>query len=148
MIRPLFFRYMLVVVLVALAGCALGKKEWPAAQKSEDAFNLELTLADRQARCLMVNVAVSGAIERLYSASIQYEVVGDGEGEGCIGCPFIPRDAVHFTRHEKGFYLQGNKLKLSFCGFDPEKEYRFRIAGKSELSTAPLVYTDIFIATP
>lgn len=87
MIRPLFFRYMLVVVLVALAGCALGKKEWPAAQKSEDAFNLELTLADRQARCLMVNVAVSGAIERLYSASIQYEVVGDGEGEGCIGCP-------------------------------------------------------------
>lgn len=33
MIRPLFFRYMLVVVLVALAGCALGKKEWPAAQK-------------------------------------------------------------------------------------------------------------------
>lgn len=139
---------LLLLLQFALFGCALGKKEWPAAQESDDSFTMELMVGDRQDNCLLLEVAVNGAVNRLYRASIQYEIVGDIEGSGCEGCPFVPRDAVHFTRNQKDFVLNGHTLTLSLCNLDPGKEYRFRVAGKSELPTSPLVYTDVYVTTP
>ncbi|WP_041720121.1 hypothetical protein [Pseudodesulfovibrio piezophilus] len=130
-----------------LFGCALGKKEWPVAQKSEDLFKLTLISGARRDNCLLLQVAVSGASQRLYRASIQYDTVG-GELGTCEGCPFIPRDVVNFTRDQDGFDMEGETLSLSMCSLDPKIEYRFRVAGKSELPTSPLVYTDIFTTTP
>jgi len=126
----------------------MGKKEWPEPQESQDSFSLELLVGDKQDNCLLLEIAITGAVERLYRASIQYEFVGDVEGAGCDGCPFVPRDAVHFTRNQKGFALNGNNLTLSLCGLDSGKNYRFRVAGKSELPTSPLVYTDVYVTTP
>jgi len=138
---------LLLLAQFAFFGCALGKKEWPAAQDSEDTFALELMAADVQKDCLLIEVGVTGAVNRLYRATIQYENVG-GEGGGCIGCPFVPRDAKHFTRNQKEFVLSDNKLSLSLCGLDPAMEYRFRVVGKSALATNPLVYTDVYVTTP
>ena len=139
---------LLLLAQFVLFGCTLGKKEWPSAQQSEDTFSLELIKGERTDNCLLLEVAVSGAVERLYRASIQYEIVGGGEGGGCEGCPFVPRDAVHFTRNQREFALQGNNLTLSLCTFEPGTQYRFRVAGKSELPTSPLVYTDVYVTTP
>lgn len=147
-------RQMIIIITLllfaqsALWGCALGKKEWPSAQESEDSFSLELIQGVRQDNCLLLEVAVKGAAHRLWRASIQLETVGGDDSEGCIGCPFVPRDAVHFTRNQKGFVLEGNNLKLSICNLEQGKEYRFRVAGKSELSISPIVYTDVFVAEP
>lgn len=139
---------LLLLAQFALSGCALGKKEWPAAQKSEDSFTLELIKGERKDNCLLLEVAVSGAANRLYRASIQYEILGGSDGEGCDGCPFVPRDAVHFTRNQNDFALNGNNLTLSLCTLETGKEYRFRVAGKSELPTSPIVYTDVFVTIP
>ncbi|MGL1862354.1 MAG: fibronectin type III domain-containing protein [Pseudodesulfovibrio sp.] len=138
---------LLLFAQFALFGCALGKKEWPSAQESQDSFDLELIIGERNENCLVLEIAVAGAVDRLYRASIQYEIVG-GDSGGCDGCPFVPRDAVHFTRNQKEFLMNGNNLTLSLCDLEPGTEYRFRVAGKSELPTTPLVYTDVFVTTP
>ncbi len=137
----------LLLITLLTFGCALGKKEWPNPQASEDAFALELVVAERQEDCLLLEIVVTGAVERLYRASIEYEVVGDGDGDGCEGCPFVPRFAKHIARDHSEFNLKANHLKLSLCGLDPQKTYRFRVTGKSELPTNPLVRTDVFITT-
>lgn len=137
---------LLIPIQFILFGCALGKKEWPSAQKSEDAFKLELIIGDRQENCLLLELEVLGAVDRLHRASIQYEKVG--ENDGCIGCPFVPREAVHFTRNSNDFRLNNNMLSLSLCSLDPNSEYRFRVVGKSELPNSPLVYTDVYVTTP
>lgn len=145
---PLKNLYLAILCLTLLSGCALGKKEWPSAQESEDSFSLLLIEGIRQENCLMLEIAVNGASHRLWRASVQYEIVGGEDGEGCTGCPFVPRDAVHFTRDNKGFVLEGRNLKLSICSLDPTKEYRFRVAGKSELPSSPIEYTDVYVASP
>lgn len=137
----------LAALLSVVAGCALGKKEWPAARSGDDNFAMELMVGERKDNCLLLEVAVTGAVDRLYRASIQYERVG-GEGGGCDGCPFVPRDAKHVTRDQSEFVMNGNALSLSMCTLEPGVEYRFRVVGKSELPTSPLVYTDVFVTTP
>lgn len=139
---------LLLFGLAVMSGCALGRKEWPTAQASEDTFTLSLMEGVRQDNCLVLQVAVKGAAQRLWRASVLYEAVGSGEGQGCSGCPFVPREAVHFTRDQKGFGMQGSILKLSICGLEPGTEYRFRVSGKSELPTMPLQYTDVYVAAP
>ena len=52
---------LLLFIQAALLGCALGKKEWPSAQKSEDSFSLELIEGVRQDNCLLLEIAVKGA---------------------------------------------------------------------------------------
>jgi len=136
-----------LVLAFALVGCALGKKEWPQAQASEDMFTLQVLAAKRTDTCLLLTLQVDGAVNRLYRASIQYEAVGGGDGQGCDGCPFVPRDAEHFTRDQAAFDLKGNILKLSLCTLEPGTQYRFRVAGKSELAATPLTYTDVFVTT-
>ncbi|WP_242012253.1 hypothetical protein [Pseudodesulfovibrio cashew] len=144
--RIRYFVFSLLALLL-VSGCALGKKEWPAARESDDAFELEVIAAQRKDQCLTLQVGVRGAVNRLYRVSIQLERVG-GEGGGCPGCPFVPREAVHITRDQQEFSLKGNFLDLSLCTLEPGVPYRFRVAGKSELPTAPLVYTDVFVADP
>lgn len=139
--------FALTAFLFVVAGCALGKKEWPEARSSDDTFSLELMVGERKDNCLLLEVGVTGAVDRLYRASIQYERVG-GEGGGCEGCPFVPRDAKHVTRDQSEFVMNGNTLTLSMCTLESDVEYRFRVVGKSELPTSPLVYTDVFVTTP
>ncbi|NDV19137.1 hypothetical protein GO013_06860 [Pseudodesulfovibrio sp. JC047] len=147
--RTIFVRTLVLVsVLTIVSGCALGRKEWPASVNSEDAFGLKLMDGVRQDECLLLQIAVTGATHRLWRASVQYEAVGTAPGQGCEGCPFVPRNAVHFTRDQDGFNLKGQTLQLSICGLEPGIEYRFRVAGKSELSVMPIEYTDVFQAVP
>lgn len=136
-----------LTLLVLLAGCTMGKKNWPEVIASEDAFTLEILTAERKDNCLLLQLGVSGAVNRLYRASIQYEQVGGDDG-GCIDCPFVPREALHVTRNQKEFILNGNTLELSLCSLSPGTEYRFRVAGKSELPTTPLVFTDVYVTGP
>lgn len=143
----LSFTLSFLMIALLASGCALGKKEWPNPQQSEDAFTLEVLAAERTEDCLLLKLAVSGAVERLYRASIEYEVVGDEEGEGCQGCPFVPRGAKHIARSSSEFDLKGHTLTINLCGLNPQKIYRFRVAGKSELPENPLVYTDIYVTT-
>lgn len=145
--RSISLIFIMIIATSALFGCALGKKEWPKAKESEDAFSLELVKADRQEQCLVLEVAIKGAVDRLYRASIQYEAVGGEDGEGCIGCPFVPRDAVHYTRDQREFMVASKTLRMNMCDLDPAKEYRFRVAGKSELPASPIVYTDVYVTT-
>lgn len=146
--RPSLLLFIVIIMAqFTLLGCALGKKEWPEPQASDDTFSLELIKADRQDACLVLEVAIKGAANRLYRASIQYEVVGGEDGEGCIGCPFVPRDVVHYTRDQREFMLASKILKINLCDLDPARNYRFRVAGKSELPTSPIVYTDVYVTT-
>lgn len=132
----------------ALFGCALGREKWPSAVRSEDDFALSVAKAARQDGCLSVQVMVQGATNRLWRASLLYEPIGSGDGQGCEGCPFVPREASHFTRGQEGFNLDGNVLNLGMCGLEPGVEYRFRVSGKSELPSMPLRYTDVYVAEP
>ena len=139
---------LLLFALAVLAGCALGRKEWPEASRSEDRFTLKLMDGERIDDCLSLQVAVSGSVERLWRASVLYEPVGDEEGQGCVGCPFVPREAQHFIRGQQGFNLDGNVLSLGICGLEPGVEYRFRVSGKSEIPTMVMQYTDVYMAEP
>ena len=93
----------------------------------------------RQGDCLLFQVAVNAATQRLWRVTIQYEAVGTGEGQGCSGCPFVPRAVKEFTRENSEFNLHGSVLNLSLCGLEPGVEYRFRVVGTSELPAMPLV---------
>ncbi|MUM78256.1 hypothetical protein GKC30_11470 [Pseudodesulfovibrio sp. F-1] len=135
------------LALPVLTGCVLGIKEWPQPVKAEDVFTLEVMAAKRTDTCLLLTLSVGGSVERLYRASIQYEAVGDSDGQGCEGCPFVPRKAEHFTRDQNAFELHGATLKLSLCGLNPQTRYRFRVAGKNDLSVLPMVYTEVFVTT-
>jgi len=142
--------YLILIALLSLmliSACTMGKKNWPRAEESEDAFGFQMLSAEREEKCLMLQLNVSGAVDRLYRASIQYEEVG-GENGGCIDCPFVPRNAEHLTRNNQDFILDGNTLSLSMCSLEPGVEYRFRVAGKSELPGTPLVFTKVFVAEP
>ncbi|GAB7022828.1 hypothetical protein [Salidesulfovibrio brasiliensis] len=134
--------------LFLLLGCALGKKEWPEAVKKEDRFTLRLLEGSRTGTCLKLVLEVEGAAHRLESVLVQYEMVGDGPGEGCIGCPFIPRDAVLIRRGDDGFRLSGDELILSLCPFEEDREYRFRVAGVNTLSSLPSATTEVYVADP
>lgn len=136
-----------LLALVLLSACTMGKKNWPRAEESEDAFSLKVLSAERKDKCLMLQLNVVGAVDRLYRASIQYEEVG-GENGGCIDCPFVPREALHLTRNNQDFILDGNTLSLGMCSLEPGVEYRFRVAGKSELPGTPLVFTKVYVAEP
>lgn len=138
---------LLIVALVITAGCTLGKKGWPEAVDSEDAFALEVLMAERKDNCLSIKLGVTGASERLYRASIQFENVDGPEG-GCINCPFVPRSAKHVTRDSSEFILSGDTLNLSLCGLESGVEYRFRVAGKNELPSTPLVFTSVYVTGP
>lgn len=133
-------------MLTMLFGCTVGRKEWPTAQENQDRFTLRLLSAEVNNTCLFLEVGVDGVAERLYSASIQYETVG--EDGGCIGCPFIPRAAKHVPRNQLNFDTTSKTISLNLCGLDPNKEYRFRVTGKSDVSNAPIVYTDVYVTTP
>lgn len=146
--KPVVVTTLLLFALALLAGCALGRKQWPEASRSEDRFTLKLMEGERIDDCLVLQVAVSGAVERLWRASVLYESVGDEEGQGCIGCPFVPREAQHFSRDQEGFDLQGNVLRLSICGLEPGVEYRLQVSGKSEIPTMAMQYTDVYMAEP
>lgn len=148
MCKNAVFTTALLLCLALLAGCALGHKQWPEASRSENSFTLKLMDGERVEDCLVLQVAVNGSVDRLWRASVLYEAVGDGEGQGCAGCPFVPRKAQHFTRGQEGFDLAGNILKLSICGLEPGVEYRFKVSGKSEIPTMGLQYTDVYMAEP
>lgn len=136
-----------LLLLLMLAACNMGKKNWPHAVESEDAFSLEVLSAERKNNCLLLQIGVTGALGRLYRASIQYEEVGGYNG-GCKDCPFVPRSALHVTRNNPDFELEEGTLSLSMCSLNPDSEYRFRVAGKNELPGVPLVFTDVFVTGP
>jgi len=146
--RKYVFFAILLFSLQTLVGCALGRKEWPTPRESDDRFSMKLMEGVRQDNCLLLEVGVTGAGHRLWRASVQYEAVGTDKGQGCDGCPFVPREAVHFTRDNERFDMQGEILKLGICGLDPGVEYRFRVVGKSELAAMPLEQTDVYVAEP
>jgi len=134
--------------LLLVAGCALGKKEWPRADKGEDSFRLSVIDGQRSDGCLVVNIKVNGAVERLAYVNVQFEPVGNEPGQGCPDCPFMPRRAVRFSPGDPGFSLSDDRLRISYCGLKPAMEYRFRIVGVNDLDSAAYTYTDIFVASP
>ena len=142
-----FYLILITLLALALSACTMGKKNWPRAEESEDAFELKVLSAERKDKCLMLQLNITGAVDRLYRASIQYEEVG-GENGGCIDCPFVPRNAQHLTRNNQDFILDGNTLSLGMCALEPGVEYRFRVAVKSELPGTPLVFTKVYVAEP
>ncbi|MBG0789962.1 MAG: hypothetical protein H0S80_05615 [Desulfovibrionaceae bacterium] len=146
--RRFFIAAAFLPLCLMVAGCAMGKKEWPSVQQSEDRFTLKLVEGVRRDNCLLLDVAVNGAANRLWRVSIQYEAVGTEEGQGCSGCPFVPREAKEFTRERRDFNLQDSILKLSLCGLEPGVEYRFRVVGTSELPAMPLESTDVYESLP
>lgn len=146
--RKPFFATALLLLVLPFTGCALGHKEWPTAQKSEDTFSLKLMDGVRQDNCLLLDIAVGGATERLWRVAIQYEAIGTEEGQGCSGCPFVPRAVKEFTRESSEFNLHGSILKLSLCGLEPGVEYRFRVVGTNELPAMSLVSTDVYESMP
>lgn len=135
---------LLAMALLLISGCAIGKKEWPSAVPKEDRFSLHVEQGMFEGDCLLLSIRVSGAVNRLWAVNVQYESVGLDEGDGCEGCPFMPRTAEYFARGQKGFDLNGNVLSVSVCGLNPDKQYRFRIAGENELSGMDLEYTEVF----
>ncbi|KAB1443816.1 hypothetical protein [Pseudodesulfovibrio senegalensis] len=137
-----------ICCLFLVSGCALGKKEWPSADKGEDTFTLSVINGQRSEGCLVVNVQVKGAVDRLAYVNVQFEPVGNEPGQGCPDCPFMPRRTMRFSRGDPGFDLEGNRLRISYCGLKPAMEYRFRIIGVNDLNTTAYTYTDIFVASP
>jgi hypothetical protein len=129
-----------------LSASAHGKKEWPEPQNIQESFTMQILCADRTDNCLSLQIVINGAVEKLYRASIQFEPIGDDDG-GCESCPFVPRDAEHYLRSEPNFILNDNVLTLKFCSLNPLKNYRFRVAGESELSIIPIVYTNTYVTT-
>jgi|GEM_PF-1164756 hypothetical protein len=136
------------LVVMLLGGCAIGVKKWPEAVKEEDRFELKLLEGSRNGQCMTLRLAVEGAANRLESVLVQYEIVGEKSDEGCIGCPFIPREAELLQPGDEGFELSGNDLTLSFCTFEPDREYRFRVAGVNALSSLPSASTAVYVADP
>lgn len=137
-----------MALLMMLSGCAIGQKKWPEAVKKEDRFSLKLVQGSRNGQCMSLILAVEGATNRIESVLVQYEPVGDGPDDGCIGCPFIPRYAELIRPGDDGFTLDGNELSLSFCGLDPDREYRFRVAGVNTLTSQPSATTKVYVVDP
>lgn len=140
---------LIFLLCLLMGGCALGHKEWPAPEEQEDTFSLSLLSGERRnGTCLFLELKVVGARERLTRVTLQLEPVGDGPGQGCALCPFMPRQAIRISRGEAEFSMNGDILTVSHCELEPETEYRFRVVGANEISSLGYVYTDIYVATP
>lgn len=138
----------LTLFAALLAGCALGNKAWPNPVKEQDRFSILVVSGERSGPCLTIVVRVVGAMHRFSEAGVQLEPVGSLEGQGCNGCPFMPRSAEFIKRGDQNFQISGDTVTLSICTLDEGVEYRFRVIGKNELNDMGSTFTNVYVAEP
>jgi hypothetical protein len=143
--RPLALT--LVALLCAAAACVnIGKKEWPKPVKSEDRFSFDRVAAARRAECLTVDLLVGGKFANLASVTVLLQAVG--EADGCAACPFVPTRHVPLAPGDPGFERSGPSLRVTVCGLDPAKAYRFTVIGQNVFRALGQVESEVRTAEP
>lgn len=133
---------LLAILLGLLALCSgCGKKAWPTAQTGEDAFGLESVLARKADGCLEVEARLSGAAQNLQSVVLILEALDTP----CPGCPFQPTRSIELPLSSPQVRLQGNVLRLSFCGIDPQKAHRLKLEAANVYAGIAPVRSDVVL---
>jgi hypothetical protein len=117
---------LLLVMILAVLGC--GHKEWPRARAAQDVFTWSEVNISRTVDCATVSGTLRGGYANLDSVSLQIEEM---EAEPCLICPFFPDRVVNLGLSDPMVTVQGPKVTLLVCGFDPNRSYRLRLVGRN-----------------
>lgn len=151
-IRDLITAKSLVALLLAallvpmLAAC--GKREWPQPKLSEDRFRIR-SLSVRRARgCLIVDCELAGAWQNLESVRLLIEPLGDGPGDGCATCPFLPRATRLYSLSAPEVRQDMNRIVITACDLDPAKPYRLQLVAVNAFPALKPVLSELVLAAP
>lgn len=121
--------FLLAALLVSLAASAsCGNKQWPRPNLEEESFSFARVQGRRQGKCLLVNAELQGNTESVSALYLQIEAPG-----GCPDCPFSPEQRIEYLPGNPQFLLKDGILSLSYCGLDPDRQYRWRLTGATRL---------------
>lgn len=130
----------LVAILISSTSC--GNKSWPRPNLEEESFSFAQVQGRRQGKCLLVNAELQGNTGSVRALSLQIE-----SPEGCPDCPFTPEQRIEYLPGDPQLLLKNNVLSLSYCGLDPDQQYRWRLTGTTRLRpddavTGPIMPAD------
>lgn len=132
----------LALLLSLLGGLGCGRKLWPKPTLSEDVFSLTGLTGTRRASCLTVEAKVTGAADNLDGVTLL--LAETGPDRNCPDCPFTPENRVEIDRSSPLFSLNGQDLRLQFCGLSPSP-YRWRLVARNSFPALPPVVTPVLV---
>lgn len=117
----------LILLIVLAAGC--GNKQWPRPELAEESFAFTQVEGQRQGRCLLVRATVEGNPDAVGHVVVQIE-----EWDECQECPFRPSTYIEYRRGDPRLSLDDEgRLAVSYCDLDPNRPFRWRLAGGTRL---------------
>lgn len=137
---------LLLVVAASVSGC--GFKAWPEPQKPEDKFYWMQAEAERSMDCMVVKAQLSGAYQNLDHVRLYLQRLGDGEGEGCPGCPFRADQVLVFRGEDQELTLHGPFVTVGICGLEIGRAYKWRLEGRNVYNSMAPVRTEVDIVNP
>lgn len=137
---------LLAALALSLVSC--GKREWPAPKLSEDRFRIRSVNVQRAQGCLIVDAELAGAWNNLDSVRLQIEAIGDGPGDGCATCPFVPRISRLYGPGAPEMRRDMNRLIITTCELDPKKTYRLQLVASNVYPALQLVTSELVISAP
>lgn len=137
---------LLLALLLPQYGC--GHKAWPEPQKPEDRFYWLKTEATRENDCMVVKAQLSGAFENLEHVRLYVQRLGQGEGEGCPGCPFRPDEVLVFRAQDDELAVNGPFVTVGICGMEPGTAYKWQLEGRNTYNAMQPVRTEVDIINP
>lgn len=151
-IRDLITAKSLAALLLAalclplLVSC--GKREWPQPKLSEDRFRIRTLSASRARGCLIVDCELAGAWQNLESVRLLIEPLGDGPGDGCATCPFLPRISRLYSLSAPELRQDMNRIVITACDLDPTKTYRLQLVAVNAFPALKPVLSELVLAAP
>lgn len=130
--RNFLLAAMMVILFVSSVSC--GNKKWPRPNLEEETFSFAKVQGRRQGKCLLVNADVQGNIGAVRRLFLQIEAP-----DGCPDCPFSPDQRIEYLPGDPQLLLKNSILSLSYCGLDPDRQYRWRLTGATRLQPGDTV---------
>jgi hypothetical protein len=136
----------LCLLLAVLVGC--GRRAWPEPKVSEDRFRWRAVTAQRMGECVVVDCELAGAWKNVESLRLMLEPIGDGPGDGCATCPFVPRITRVYSLSAPEVRRDMNRLVITVCGLEPGKTYRVQLLLNNTYHILQPVVSEPLLAAP
>jgi len=136
------FSLLAFVTLALLSAGACGNKQWPRPDLREESFSFSQVQGQRQGKCLLVSAVVQGASDNIGTISLQFE-----RPSGCAECPFAPKLRIEYRSGDPRLLLENDRLSLSYCGLEPDQDYRWRLTGTPSLRPYEVIAGPVMPAT-
>lgn len=115
--------FLILVLFLALALTGCGKKVWPEPDVDQEKFSLSILEHEVFNGCINILVNVAGNYRNVARLTIELEE----SDEPCPACPFLPTASFPREPGSAGMTRANGQIRLTHCGLDQDKYYRFRI---------------------